>query len=180
MSKRVLVITSSLRTGGNSDMLAASFAKGAKEAGNQVEMVSLAGKTIGYCKGCMACMKTQKCVIRDDAVEIAEKMKHAEVIVFASPVYYYSICGQLKTMLDRGNPLYTSDYAFRDIYLLATAAEDEETAVDGSIKAIQGWVDCFEKARFVKTVFAGGVDEKGEIEGHPALQSAYELGKSIG
>lgn len=179
MSKKVLVITSSFRKGGNSNTLAERFANGAKEARNEVEVISLEDKTIGFCKGCLACGKTQKCVIQDDAIAIAEKMKEAEVIAFASPVYYYSISGQLKTMLDRVNSLYSSDYAFRDIYLLSAAAEDGEETVAGSVTAIQGWVDCFEKAKFVKTIFAGGVNDRGDIVGHKALEEAYEVGKEI-
>lgn len=179
MSKKVLVITSSLRKGGNSDTLAEMFAKGAREAGNEVEMLSLADKNIAFCKGCLACGKTQKCVINDDAVEIAEKMKDAEVIAFATPVYYYSVSGQLKTMLDRANPLFTADYNFRDIYLLATAAEDGEETVAGTQTAIEGWVDCFEKARLAGTVFAGGVNDKGDIAGHKALEEAYNAGREI-
>lgn len=72
-----------------------------------------------------------------------------------------------------------SDYSFRDIYLLATAAEDEEHTADGTIKGIQGWIDCFEKARLAGTVFAGNVNNAGEILGHPALGEAYEMGKNI-
>lgn len=75
MSKRILIISSSLRTNSNSDVLAEAFARGAREAGNEVEEVSMKGKTVAFCKGCMACLTTQKCVIRDDAVELAEKMK---------------------------------------------------------------------------------------------------------
>lgn len=149
------------------------------EAGNRTETISLKGKRIGFCTGCMVCQKTQKCVIADDAVGIAQKIGNADVLVFATPVYYYCLSGQLKTMLDRCNPLFPSDYAFREVYLLATAAEAEEAAVAGTEKGIQGWVDCFEKAKFSGTVFAGGVDGAGEIEGHPALQRAYDLGRGI-
>ena len=179
MSKKVIIITSSLRKGGNSDSLADSFANGARENGNEVEMISLADKTLGFCKGCLTCGKTQKCVINDDAVEIAEKMKVADVIAFATPVYYYSVSGQLKTMLDRANPLFTTDYKFREIYLLASAAEEGKETVAGTQTAIQGWIDCYEKAHFAGTVFAGGVNAKGDITGHRALEEAYELGKSI-
>ncbi len=179
MGKKVLVITSSLRKGGNSDTLAEMFANGAREAGNEVEVISLADKTIGFCKGCLACGETQKCVINDDAVEIAEKMKKADAIAFATPVYYYSVSGQLKTMLDRANPLFTADYNFRDIYLLATAAEDENFTVKGAVTALEGWVVCYEKARFVKTVFAGGVNKKGDITGHSQLKEAYRVGRNI-
>lgn len=179
MSKKVIIITSSPRKGGNSDSLAESFANGAKESGNSVEIISLADKNIGFCKGCLACVKAQKCVINDDAAEIIGKMKEADVIVFATPVYYYSVSGQLKTMLDRSNPLYTTDYSFRKIYLLATAAEDAAHTVAGTQTAIQGWVDCYEKTSLAGTVFAGGVTNKGDIVGHPVLKEAYEMGKSL-
>ena len=86
----------------------------------------------------------------------------------------------MKTMLDRANPLFSADYAFRDIYLLAAAAEEDEHTVDGAITGLQGWIDCFEKARLTGTIFAGGVTAAGEIQGHSALQTAYEMGKNIG
>ena len=128
MNKKVLILSSSPRKGGNSETLAAAFAKGALEAGNQVETVHLREKNYGFCRGCLACQKLGHCVIRDDAVEVTAKMHDADVLVFATPVYYYSVSGQLKTMLDRANPLYDTDYAFTKAYLLATAAEDEPDA----------------------------------------------------
>lgn len=179
MPKNVLIVTSSLRTGSNSDTLAQAFARGAREAGHSVEVLSLKGKKISFCQGCLACQKAHKCVIDDDAVDIAEKIGHADVVAFASPVYYYGLSGQLKTLLDRCNALYTSDYSFRSVYLLATAAENEGTTVSGSIQGIQGWVDCFENAELADTIFAGGVTGPGAIEGHPALEKAYQAGKAI-
>ena len=163
MKKNVLIISSSLRNKSNSDILADEFMRGAADGGNSVEKVSLSGKNIAFCKGCLAC----------------EKMLNADVIVFATPVYYYSMCGQLKTLLDRANPLYGSDYKFRDVYLLATAADGMDSAVGGTMKGIQGWVECFDKAEFKKTVFAGGVNDCGEIEGHEALKEAYDVGHEI-
>ena len=177
MSKNVLIISSSPRKGGNSETLAASFAKGAEEAGRKVETVYLREKNYSFCKGCLACLKLGHCVIDDDAVEIAARMHDADVLVFATPVYYYSVSGQLKTMLDRANPLFDSDYAFTKAYLLAAAAEDGEETVEGTVKAVQGWVDCFERCELVGTVFAGGVNGVGDIAGHPALEKAYQMGK---
>ena len=116
MNKKVLIISSSPRKGGNSETLAAAFAKGAREAGNQVETVYLREKQVGFCKGCIACLNLGHCVIQDDAVEIAAKMHDANVLVFATPVYYYCVSGQLKTMLDRANPLFDTDYAFTKAY----------------------------------------------------------------
>lgn len=179
MSKQILIISTSLRTSSNSDQLAEEWARGAREAGNTVETVSLREKTIGFCKGCLACQTTRHCVIQDDANAIVERMLVSDVIVFATPVYYYELCGQMKTLLDRANPLYVSDYQFRDVYLLATAADEDAHAVDGPVNGLKGWISCFEKARLAGTVFAGGVDAAGAIEGHPALREAYEMGAAI-
>ena len=120
-----MVISSSLRSRSNSDALADEFARGAADAGNEVEKVTLREKDIRFCKGCLACQKIGRCVINDDAPAIVGKMHDADVIAFATPIYYYEMCGQLKTLLDRANPLYPSDYRFRDIYMLTSAAEDE-------------------------------------------------------
>ena len=179
MSKTVLVLSTSPRKGGNSDALADAFVRGAQEAGNQVEKITLYDKTIGFCKGCLSCQNTQRCIIRDDADAITQKMLTADVIAFATPIYYYGMCGQMKTLLDRANPLFPADYQFRDIYLLVAAAEADEHTVDGAVTGLQGWIDCFEKSRLAGTVFAGGVTAVGEIQGHPALQRAFDLGKTV-
>ncbi|MBQ4231419.1 MAG: flavodoxin family protein [Salinivirgaceae bacterium] len=176
----VLVISTSLRPTSNSDALAREFARGAAVAGHSVEVVSLRGKKIEFCRGCFACQKTQKCVIKDDAPDIVAKMHNADVIAFATPIYYYEMCGQMKTLLDRANPLYPSDYKFRNIYLLTTAAEDEPQVPQRAVSGLTGWIDCFERAQLAGTVFAGGVNDMGEIEGHKALSEAYELGKTVG
>ena len=179
MGKNVLIISTSPRVRSNSDALADAFLAGAQQAGHTVEKVSLRGKKISFCQGCMACMKLQKCVIADDAVEIAEKMGKADVLVFATPIYYYEMSGQMKTMLDRANPLYTADYRFREVYLLTTAAEDEAFVPERAVSGLQGWIDCFEKARLAGSVFAGGLNGPGEIAGHPALETAREMGAHI-
>ena len=118
-------------------------------------------------------------MIHDDAVEVAAKMHYADVLVFATPVYYYSVSGQLKTMLDRANPLFGTDYHFTKAYLLATAAEDEAETVEGTVKAVQGWIDCFDRCKLVETIFAGGVNNIGDMNGHIALSRAFEIGKEV-
>lgn len=179
MSKKVLVIPTSPRKGGNSETLADEFIRGAREAGNAVEKVTLYDKDIRFCKGCLVCQSTQRCVIHDDADTIVQNMLTADTIVFATPIYYYGMCGQMKTLLDRANPLFSADYRFRGIYLLAAAAEEDGHTVDGAVTGLQGWIDCFEKARLAGTVFAGGVTAVGEIQNHPALKQAYELGRNM-
>ena len=179
MSK-ILVITTSLREKSNSDILAERLIAGAVDVGHQVEHVSLKGKDIKFCIGCLACQKTQKCVLKDDAAEIAEKVKNADTLVFATPIYYYEMSGQMKTLLDRLNPLYPSDYRFRKVYILSTAAEDEETTPEKAISGLQGWVDCFEKAELAGSLFCGGISDPGEAFGKKDEQDeAYEFGKSL-
>ena len=179
MSK-VLVITTSLRAKSNSDLLAERLAEGARDAGHEVETVSLKGKKIGFCIGCFSCLKTQKCVIRDDAVDIAEKMKNAETLVFVTPIYYYEMAGQMKTLLDRMNPLYPTDYKFRRVYMLSVAAEDEETTPEKAVNGLQGWVDCFDKVELMGSLFCGGITDPAEAESKEEEQrEAYEFGKSL-
>lgn len=179
MGKNVLIISSSPRKGGNSEMMCEAFAAGATAAGHNVETVSLRGKKLNFCVGCFACHKLGHCIQKDDANDIAAKIHDADVVVFASPVYYYSVSGQLKTLFDRCNPIYDTDYKFTDVYFLSCAAEDEDCTVEGSIKAVQGWVDCFDRATLKGTVFAGGVNEVGEIAGHKALEEAKAMGANI-
>lgn len=178
--KNVLVISSSLRPASNSEELAKAMAKGASEAGNNVEWLSLKDKNIQFCKGCLACQKTKCCVIQDDMPAMAEKVKNADVLIFATPIYYYEMSGQLKTFLDRCNPLFTSDYAFRDIYLIASSAEDADSAMDGAIKGISGWVSCFGKARLAGVLRGTGLYEGGAAGKQTALlKKAYDMGASI-
>ena len=177
--KKILIITSSPRKNGNSNALAKEFARGALEAGNTVQTISVADLNMEFCRGCMTCNHTLKCVINDDMKAVLETMKEADVIAFATPVYYYSVSGQLKTFFDRTSPLFAAKYRFTDVYLLATAADEGAEAVAGTETAIMGWIDCYPGTRLVKTVFAGGVDGIGKIAGHKALQEAFETGKSV-
>lgn len=178
--KKVLIISTSLRRNSNSDYIAREFERGAKDAGNEVEFVSLIGKKIDFCIGCLTCQLTQECVIKDDANEIAEKVKNADVVVYATAVYYYEMSGQMKTLIDRMNCLFPSDYKFRDVYLLAASAEDEESAMDGAVKGVQGWVDCFEKANLAGVIRGTGLTETGEAKkDEEVLKKAYEMGKSV-
>ena len=178
--RKVLVITTSLRAKSNSDILAGRLIAGAKDAGHEVEAVSLKGKEIRFCIGCLACQKTQKCVLKDDAVEIAEKAKDADTLVFVTPIYYYEMSGQMKTLLDRLNPLFPSDYRFRRVYMLSVAAEVKDAVPEKAVSGLQGWVDCFGKAELAGSLFCGGISDPNEAAGdHPALDRAYEFGRTL-
>ena len=179
MSK-VLIISTSLRGGSNSEFLAREFEKGAKEAGNEVEFISLKQKEIKYCIGCLYCQKTEKCVIKDNVPEIMEKVKNADIIVFATPIYYYEMSGQMKTLLDRLNPLYPTDYKFRKVYMLATAAEDGDFVFEKAYSGLGSWVDCFEKAELCGLVTGGEIDKPNDAQNHTdAVERAYKMGKNL-
>lgn len=180
MAKRVLIISTSLRGGSNSDILAHECERGAKDAGLDVDYISLKGKKIDFCIGCLACQSTGACVIKDDVAEIMNKVKDAESIVFVTPIYYYEMSGQMKTLLDRLNPLFPTDYSFRNIYMIATAADGGATTFEKAYNGLLGWVDCFEKATLSGIVEGGEIGDPNDARSHEAvMRKAYELGKRL-
>lgn len=176
--KRIVVISTSLRAHSNSDALANEFIRGAQDAGHAVEKISLVDKNIQFCKGCLACQKLGKCVIKDDVNDIMAKVLNADVVVWATPIYYYEMSGQMKTLIDRMNAMYSQDYKFRDVYMLSTAAEDEEFVPKRAEAGLTGWIDCYPESKLVGTLFCGGVNDPRDIEGNAKLQAAYEMGKN--
>ena len=180
MSKRILVLSTSPRIGGNSETLADVFIKGAEEAGHATKKICVYDKKIEFCKGCLGCQTTGKCILRDDAERIIAQMKAMDVLVFATPIYFYEMSGQMKTLLDRTNPLFPAEYEFRDIYLLATSADEEESSMEAAVKGLEGWISCFEKSRLAGVVRGTGADKKGAIEEcGEALSAAYEMGRNV-
>ena len=172
----VLVISTSLRSRSNSEVLTERLAAGARDAGHQVEQISLKGKELKYCIGCLACQKTQRCVQKDDAIWIAEKVLNADTLVFSTPIYYYEMSGQMKTLLDRSNPLYGGDYNFRDIYFIASAADTDEHTFDRAISGLEGWICCFDKCSLKGTVVFGDVNDAKSVNvKDKALKEVYEL-----
>ena len=176
--KNILVIKTSLRYNSNSDILADKFVEGAI-LNNNVEVISLKDKKINFCIGCMSCAKNKKCFMNDDANMITDEIAKADVIVWSTPIYYYSMSGQMKTLIDRANSLYVRGPKFKEVYLLVTAADTEKYTPDGAKKGVQGWVDCFDGVKFVDTLFIGGVNDPKDILNSSELNKAYELGKSI-
>ena len=108
-----------------------------------------------------------------------ESVLNADVVCWATPIYYYEMSGQMKTLIDRMNAMYPKDYRFRDVYLLTTAADDEEYTPKRAENGLQGWIACFEKATLKGHVFCGGVNGPHEIAGNHKLAEAYELGMGI-
>lgn len=161
-------------------MLCDQLMLGAQEAGHTVEKIFLRNKRIAYCTGCLSCStKTVgKCVIKDDAAELLEKMVEADVFVMGTPVYFYSMNAQLKTLIDRASPKYT-EIKDKKAYLIATAADEDESAIDGTVTAFHGFLSCHTNVEDAGHVFGNGVNHVGDILGHPAAMKAYEMGKNI-
>ena len=117
-----------------------------------------------------------KCVIKDDANALIEKICEADAVVFGTPVYYFSIAGQLKTLLARCVFKWPEPKG-KPYYLVATMAEDMDWNL---VKApIQGFVDCFEGAELKGFLKAGGVYEEGAVKSTEFMDKAFELGKEI-
>ena len=180
MPKKVLIISASFRPHSNSDTLAREVERGAVDAGHEVEFINLKDKDIRYCLGCSSCQKIFKCVQKDDMAELLKKVKNSDVLVFATPIYFYEMSGQLKTFLDRCNPLYKSEYKFRDVYLITTSQDKAPHASDTATTGVLGWVTCFDKANLASVLIGSGVSEPGEIKSHiDIMHQAYELGSNI-
>lgn len=177
--KNVIIISSSPRTGGNSETLAKEFERGAKESGNNVEFVRLKDLNLGYCIGCYACHKSGKCFQSDGMNELGEKLTKADVIVFATPVYYYSMSGQLKVFIDRLVPYYTKIRA--DIYLIASQWDSSKEMMENTLNSIRGCTrDCFENCEEKGVIYGVGLENLNDAKNNPKLmQEAYTLGKNI-
>lgn len=177
--KKVLILSGSPRKGGNSDLLCDEFMRGALESGNAVEKIRVAEKNIGYCRGCYYCKKSGgQCAIKDDMAEVLQKMIDADVLVLASPVYFYSIDAQLKAVIDRTVARWT-EVENKEFYYVATCAEGENAACETTLACFRGYADCVEGAKEMGAIYGAGVYEKGEIVGTPAMKEAYRLGLSV-
>ena len=178
MGKKVLILSSSPRRGGNSDILCDQFMLGAQEAGNQAEKIFLKDKNINYCLGCGACQKTGSCVQNDDMNEILDKLVAADVIVLATPVYFYGMSAQMKTLIDRTCPRYT-EISDKKFYIIATAADGSEDALEETIAGFRGFFRCLDNADEAGIIEGLGAWNIGDIKGLPAMQEAYVMGKNI-
>lgn len=178
MSKKVLIISGSPRKGGNSDKLCDRFAEGARDAGHSVTKVSLADCKVGFCTGCNCCGQTHRCIIDDDVPEIIGRMMTSDVIVMASPVYFYSVDAQIKALIDRSVSVWT---VMRDkvFYFIMTSAEDSETVMDCTLECFRGFISCITGSTEGGVIFAKGVHSRGEIDGTDYMQQAYDMGRSV-
>ena len=179
MSKKVLILSGSPRKGGNSDLLCDEFMRGAQESGNEVEKIRVAEKNVAPCKGCYYCKRSGgQCVSKDDMGEIVQKMIDADVLVLASPVYFYSVDAQLKAVIDRTVARWL-EVKDKEFYYIATCADTGKESCETTFACFRGYADCVEGAKEMGVIYGTGVYERGEIRNTPAFAQAYEMGKKV-
>lgn len=178
--KKVLVLSASPRRGGNSDMLCDEFIRGARETGAEVEKIFLKDKNINYCIGCGLCTRNNytSCSQKDDAAEVLEKMVQADVIVMATPVYFYTLCAQMKTLIDRCCSRYPA-MSNKDFYYIVTAADSREDALERTIECFRGFTDCLSGSNEKGILYAVGVWNVGDVKQTDLLNRAYKMGKTV-
>ncbi len=182
MSKKIVTLNGSPRKKGNTSALVKSFTQGAESAGNSVAEFFLNDMNIHGCRGCFGGHSSRECpcVQKDDMDQIYPAVKEADVVVLASPLYYWNISGQIRTAFDRlfaleegdGNLLRGHDRASA----LLMAAEG-----NGFEDVLRYYDHLMEHLRWKNLghVLAGGNMDAGDIAGKTEIQQAYELGKSI-
>lgn len=179
MSKNVLIISASPRKNGNSDLLCNSFMDGAKESGNNVEKVFLKDENINYCVGCGYCFNNRKkCSQKDDMVKLFDKIVNADVIVMATPIYFYTMNGQMKTFIDRLCPLY-QELSNKEFYFIMTMADGRKELMDRAISEFRGLTACISNPVEKDILCATGVWNVGDINKTKFLDEAFEIGKNV-
>lgn len=179
MNKKVLILSGSPRKDGNSDILCDEFAKGAKESGNTVEKIRIAEKNIAPCSACYYCRNNGgECVHKDDMAEVLQKMIDADVLVLASPVYFYSVDAQLKAVIDRTVARWL-EVKNKEFYYIATMADEAASSADTTLACFRGYADCVSGAKEMGVIIGGGVYEKGEVKNTKTMKEAYEMGKNV-
>jgi multimeric flavodoxin WrbA len=179
MNKKVLLLSSSPRRGGNSDLLCDQVALGAQEAHHHAEKIFLKDRKINFCTGCGTCLNGKKpCPQKDDMAEILEKMIASDVMVMATPVYFYTMCGQMKTMIDRCCSRYT-EISNKEFYFIVTAADTIKPAMERTLEGFRAFMSCLNGPQEKGVVYGVGAWNIGEIKKSEAMQLAYEMGKNV-
>jgi multimeric flavodoxin WrbA len=179
MKKNIIVLSSSPRRGGNSDLLCDQFIKGAQEAGHHVEKIFLKDRKINYCTGCGACLNGKKpCPQKDDMAMILDQMIGADIILMATPVYFYTMCGQMKTLIDRCCSRYT-EITGKEFYFIVTAADTNKQAIERTLEEFRGFMSCLDEAKERRIIYGVGAWSIGDIKGKPAMEEAFKAGNRI-
>lgn len=176
--KNVLIISSSPRKNGNSQLLCEQFKKAAEEKGHSVNIVRIMDKNIGFCRACDGCMRNGgRCVLKDDMAEILEAFQKAEVLVLATPVYFYGISAQMKTFIDRTYPIW-QHLGTKEVYYIVSAGLDMRI-LERSLGDLDGFVEHLEKYEIKGRIYAPDVMDAGKVIDQPIMEQAYIMGKNV-
>ncbi|MCE5343584.1 MAG: flavodoxin family protein [Eubacteriales bacterium] len=175
---RITVLVGSPRKGGNTETLADALIQGAQEAGAEVTKFNLRGKKIAPCVNCDYCQTHDYCAIRDDMAEVYSLLLNTDALVFATPVYFYTMSAQLKALLDRlYNPI-REKLPVKWTALLSVCADDTLKTFDPLLSTFAAIEDYLGWKR-VGEVTVACMEKKGDIAGHEALARARELGEKL-
>lgn len=176
--KHILILSASPRRKGNSQLLCEAFREGALEAGHQVTLVRLSEKKIGFCRACDACMKNGgTCVQKDDMQEILDVFRKAEVLVLATPVYFYGISAQMKTFIDRTYPIW-QHLGKKEVYYIISAGLDRKI-IERSLGDLDGFVEHLEQYQIRGRLYAENVMEAGKAAQTDLPAKAREMGRAV-
>lgn len=176
----ILILLGSMRKNGNTDLLAQAFAEGARKNSNTVEIISVADYKVNPCIGCNSCFAREgnQCFQNDDMPRIYEKLKTADVLVAASPVYFYGISAELKAIVDRLHTPMRNEFPIKKLALLLVGAAELPELFD-AIKLQYQLILNFFHLEDAGMVLVRGVKDIGDIKGKEALKEADDLGLSI-
>lgn len=173
--KNILIISSSPRKNGNSQLLCEQFKRGAEEKGHMVTLVRLMEKIIGFCRACDGCMRNGgTCVLNDDMAEILKLFQEADVLVLATPVYFYGISAQMKTFIDRTYPIW-QHLGKKEVYYIISAGLGEDI-IERSLGDLDGFVEHLEEYRIAGRIYATDVMEAGLVKNLDVFEKAYQMG----
>jgi multimeric flavodoxin WrbA len=179
MNQNVLILSASPRKGGNSDLLCDQFMKGAKESGNHVEKIFIQDQKINFCLGCLTCQRNGgKCVQHDDMDEILEKIIQADVLVMATPIYFYNMDAQLKLLIDRSCSRY-QEITDKKAYLITTCTDSRKDATDVTIAGFRVYIGFLNNVKEMGIISATDVTNIGDVKEKPEMQIAYQMGKNV-
>jgi multimeric flavodoxin WrbA len=187
---RVLGISGSPRKGGNSDLLLEEALKGAEQEGAQIERLRLADFTLTPCRECHGCDQSGQCVIQDDMQEIYPRLLEADIIILASPIFFYGITGWAKALVDRSQALWVRKYLLKDQgflkgakkrkgFFISLGATKGRRLFEGAILTVKYFFDAIH-AEYAGELLFRGMDAKGDVLKHPeALEQAFEAGRKL-
>lgn len=187
---KVIGIFGSPRRGGNTDILLGEALKGAEKEGSEIDRIYLADHAITPCKECHGCDQTGQCIIPDDMEKIYPKLLESDIIVLASPIFFYGVTAWTKALIDRSQALWAKKYLLKDFsfgktgrqrkgFFISVGATKGQKVFEGAILTVKYFFDTF-NAEYAGELVVRGVEAKGDILKHPeTLKQAFEAGRRL-